>query len=79
MTSSCQDIRRDLIECIKLSGCLRDSSFHSCLKSDELKSECKLLRTAYFECRRGQVLWYFSYLGSINYYRSAGYAQKNAR
>ncbi len=39
MSSSCQDMRSDLIECIKLSGCLRDSDFHSCLKSDQLKSK----------------------------------------
>jgi len=55
MSSSCQDIREDLRLCIVESECLQapDMTFHKCIKSKELDTQCKALRTAYFECRRG--------------------------
>lgn len=58
MASSCKDIREDLIECVKRSDCMKagDKSFHECVKDTaSLDEKCKLLRTALYECRRGQV------------------------
>lgn len=61
MSSSCKNIRRELIDCIKDSKCINEKgfTFHECLKNENsiLDDECKQLKTLYFECRRGQVIY----------------------
>lgn len=58
---SCQEIRTALASCILKSDCILKSSpqrsVQECLRdhTDELPEECRHLRTAFFECKRGMV------------------------
>ncbi|KAF4619245.1 hypothetical protein D9613_005199 [Agrocybe pediades] len=59
MASSCQNLVAALKDCLKYSDCvLKDGHKPSeCLKyySDDLPEECKSLRKATFECKRGML------------------------
>ncbi|KAF9569039.1 hypothetical protein CPC08DRAFT_757233 [Agrocybe pediades] len=59
MASSCQNLVAALKDCLKYSDCvLKDGHKPSeCLKyySDDLPEECKSLRKASFECKRGML------------------------
>ena len=66
MSNSCQDIKKELIECIHASKCFSEGKkFGECIRGDEseISSKCVELRTAFFACKRGQVsnLTNFSY------------------
>ncbi|KAM0752565.1 hypothetical protein T439DRAFT_275008, partial [Meredithblackwellia eburnea MCA 4105] len=58
---SCAEIRTSLASCILKSDCVLKSSppltVQECLRdhTDELPEECRHLRTAFFECKRGMV------------------------
>ncbi|RKP14848.1 cytochrome c oxidase assembly protein PET191 [Piptocephalis cylindrospora] len=60
MPSSCMDIRKDLIECILASECVKreGKSVKDCLDdstrpADSVPDKCLAIRRSYFECRRG--------------------------
>jgi len=57
MSSSCQGLREDLIECVKASPCFQvEGSVRECLKDpsrEDVPEQCKRFRVGYFECRRG--------------------------
>eukprot|EP01115_Flamella_aegyptia_P014738 TRINITY_DN86031_c0_g1_i1.p1 TRINITY_DN86031_c0_g1~~TRINITY_DN86031_c0_g1_i1.p1 ORF type:complete len:78 (-),score=6.10 TRINITY_DN86031_c0_g1_i1:45-278(-) len=63
MSSSCNNIRKEVIECIRESPCVQieKKSWHECLKrckddSDEsVPEECKLRLQALFYCKKNQI------------------------
>ncbi|KAI9137607.1 cytochrome c oxidase assembly protein PET191, partial [Paraphysoderma sedebokerense] len=61
MSSSCKQIRQELIDCILASDCIKKHpgrTFRDCLKSehdDEVDYKCRMLQRSYFECRRGML------------------------
>ncbi|KAL1922058.1 uncharacterized protein VTP21DRAFT_10700 [Calcarisporiella thermophila] len=56
---SCQEIRKELIECILKSKCIeRGNSFQECIKAEhaaDVPEECQLIRKSFFDCRRGML------------------------
>ncbi|GAA5964531.1 hypothetical protein JCM21900_000631 [Sporobolomyces salmonicolor] len=58
---SCRGVRKALADCILKSDCVLKSdpprTPQDCLKdhADELPEECQLLRTSFFECKRGML------------------------
>ena len=60
-TLSCQELREALASCVLKTDCVLKSSppntVQDCLRDhiDELPMECRHLRTAFFECKRGMV------------------------
>ena len=59
MSSSCQDLVALLKDCLMRSDCVvKDGNLPSdCLRNhfNELPEECKSIRTALFNCKRGMV------------------------
>jgi hypothetical protein len=56
MSNSCLDIREELIDCVRESECLKNgSTFHECMKRQDLDRDCVVLRQGYGDCRRGWV------------------------
>ncbi|KAL7747597.1 hypothetical protein RI367_007038 [Sorochytrium milnesiophthora] len=60
MSSSCKDLRQEMIDCILKSDCVvkHNRSFKECLQRDhdaEVDSQCRLLQRSYFECKRGML------------------------
>ena len=59
MSSSCKDIREELIACLKVSPCMTEQGrkFHDCLQngSEEDLGDCALVRRAFGYCKAGQV------------------------
>ncbi|EGC30856.1 hypothetical protein DICPUDRAFT_157357 [Dictyostelium purpureum] len=51
--SPCQGIKDNLAECVRNSECMaKGLTFHECIKSKDLDSECKELLYALFKCRK---------------------------
>lgn len=58
MSSSCGQIKFDLVECLKRSECMRvqQRSFHDCLRAPDTEiGDCGLLRKLHCECKKAQV------------------------
>ena len=64
MSSSCEDIKALLKDCLMRSNCVqKDGHLPSdCLRNhfDELPEDCKSLRVAVFNCKRGMVRFFSS-------------------
>ncbi|KAK9846584.1 hypothetical protein WJX81_007114 [Elliptochloris bilobata] len=54
MSSSCQHTLENLVKCLQDSDCMQKEGkdIHICAKKVEA---CAGLRTAYFQCKRGQI------------------------
>jgi len=56
MASSCGDQRHALLECLADSPCvLNGRPVKDCMELSKEENGCKEFRTAYFECKRGQL------------------------
>ena len=56
MASSCTDQRHTLLECLADSPCvLGGRPVKECMQLTSEEKGCKEFRTAYYECKRGQV------------------------
>ncbi|KAF2071128.1 hypothetical protein CYY_007557 [Polysphondylium violaceum] len=49
----CREIKDAIIECVKLSDCMRNGGkFHECMKSKDLEDDCKEFLYAYYKCKK---------------------------
>ncbi|DAZ97560.1 TPA: hypothetical protein N0F65_005532 [Lagenidium giganteum] len=57
MGKSCRDMAEALRDCMVQEECMKDGTrtLKECLHMKEYLHECQLYRTAYFECKRGQL------------------------
>ena len=59
MGSSCKDLALSLVECLEKTPCMQNPSktIRECLAENAggETDKCQVFRSAYFECKRGQL------------------------
>jgi len=58
MSTSCNGLKEELIKCLRQSECVhKGNTVLQCMQPDAegVGSECRMLQTTYFECRRGML------------------------
>lgn len=56
MANSCQQARRDLLQCLVETDCIKNGGrAEDCLKLDDAEDGCMSKRIAYMTCKRGQL------------------------
>ena len=78
MSSSCKDIRAELIACMLKSDCvvIGGNTVKDCFKEEhaaEVSAECMAIKKSFFECRRGMVSAAFYFMLPESEYRPGLY------